>query len=153
MEKGLMKPQQLYASDDRESMRANPQKYSMDEEEGMKNFRDYTVFSEKAAENEEYMRFNTSFKTINDINKIKIKVEEGEMPDPVNRFGLDKFKGRISKYSESGNKYLFVILTGMTAFTIISNEFFNEKEIEAKEGALKKMTQLQKRKTIEADLV
>lgn len=34
------------------------------------------------------MRFNSSFKTINDINEIKIKVEEGEMPDPVKRFGL-----------------------------------------------------------------
>ena len=129
MEKGLMKPQHLYASDDRESMRANPQKYSMDDEEGMRNFRDYTVFSEKTAENEEFMRFNSSFRTISDINQIKIKVEEGEMPDPVERFGLDKFKGRISSYSETGNKYLFVILTGMTIFTIISNELFNEREI------------------------
>lgn len=43
----------------------------------MKNFRDYTVFSEKAAAHEEYMTFNSSFKTINDINEIKIKVEEG----------------------------------------------------------------------------
>lgn len=52
MEKGLMKPQNLYRSDDRESMRPNPEKYSMDENEDMKNFRDYTVFSEKAQENE-----------------------------------------------------------------------------------------------------
>ena len=40
-----MKPQNLYTSDDRESMRPNPEMYSMDEEEGMKNFRDYTVES------------------------------------------------------------------------------------------------------------
>ena len=54
----------------------------------MKNFRDYTVESEKAGENDEYMQFNSSFKTIKDINDIKIKVEEGDMPDPTQRFGL-----------------------------------------------------------------
>ena len=45
MEKGLMKPQNLYTSEDKESMRPNPEKYSMDDAEGMKNFRDYTVYS------------------------------------------------------------------------------------------------------------
>ena len=58
-------------------MRPNPEMYASDQEEHHKNFRDYTVFSEKAAENEEYMTFNSSFKTIKDINEIKIKVEEG----------------------------------------------------------------------------
>ena len=43
-----MKPQNLYPSDDRSSMRPNPEKYSMDQDEDVKNFRDYTVFSEKA---------------------------------------------------------------------------------------------------------
>lgn len=98
------------------------------------------------------MTFNSSFKTIKDINEIKIKVEEGEMPDPISRFNLDKHKGRISSYSESGNKYFFVIMTGLTIFTIMANQLFNEKETETKEGALKKLTQVQKRKTIEADL-
>lgn len=45
MEKGLMKPQNLYSSEDRESMRPNPEKYSTDSSEADKNFRDYTVFS------------------------------------------------------------------------------------------------------------
>jgi hypothetical protein len=36
---------------------------------------------------------------------------------------------------------------------LISNEFFNTREMEAKEGSLRKMTQIQKRKTVEADLV
>lgn len=52
MEKGLMKPQNFYTSDDRESMRPNPDQFSTDESEGMKNFRDYTVFSEKTAGND-----------------------------------------------------------------------------------------------------
>lgn len=71
------------------------------------------------------MAFNSSFKTINDINDIKIKVEEGEMPDPISRFRLDQFKGRISSYSEGGNKYFFVIMTGLTIFTILANQLFN----------------------------
>lgn len=99
------------------------------------------------------MTFNSSFKTINDINEIKIKVEEGVMPDPTERFGLDKHKARISAYSEGGNKYFFVIVTGLTIFTILTNQLFNEKETEAKEGALKRLTQIQKRKTIESDFV
>lgn len=45
------------------------------------------------------MAFNSSFKTINDINDIKIKVEEGVMPDPTERFNLDSYKARISSYS------------------------------------------------------
>lgn len=45
------------------------------------------------------MVFNSSFKTINDINSVKIKVEEGEMKDPTSRFNLDKYKARISSYS------------------------------------------------------
>ena len=43
-------------------------------------------------------------------------------------------------------------MTGMTVFTIMSNQIFNEKEIEVKEGALKRLTQVQKRKTVEVDL-
>jgi hypothetical protein len=99
------------------------------------------------------MAFNSSFKTIKDINEIKIKVEEGVMPDPTERFGLDKFKGRISSYSESGNKYFFVIITGLAIFTVMANQLFNEKETETKESALRKLTQIQKRKTIESELV
>ena len=34
----------------------------------------------------------------------------------------------------------------------MSNQIFNEKEIEVKEGALKRLTQVQKRKTVEVDL-
>lgn len=55
-------------------MRPNPEKYTTDDAENVKNFRDYTVFGEKANSSEEYMVFNTSFKTINDINSVKIKV-------------------------------------------------------------------------------
>ena len=71
------------------------------------------------------MRFNSSFKTISDINEIKIKVEEGEMTDHISRFGLDKFRGRISSYSESGNKHIFMIITGLVVFTILMNQIFN----------------------------
>ena len=78
------------------------------------------------------MQFNSSFKTINDINDIKIKVQEGDMPDPTQRFGLDQYKARISSYSESGNKYFFVIITGLVIFTLLTNEIFNEKEKAAK---------------------
>lgn len=74
MEKGLMKPQNLYPSEQRESMRPNPEKYAADEEEGARSTRDYTVFGEKAAGREEYASFGGSFKTINDINSVKIKV-------------------------------------------------------------------------------
>lgn len=88
MEKGLMKPQHLYKAEDRESIRPNPEKYSTDEAESFKNFRDYTVFSEKASTSDDFTAFNSSFKTINDINSVKIKVEEGEMKDPTTRFGL-----------------------------------------------------------------
>ena len=130
MEKGLMKPQNLYKAEDRESIRPNPEKYSADEAESFKNFRDYTVFGEKASSSDEYMAFNSSFKTINDINSIKIKVEEGEMKDPTTRFGLEKYRVKISAYSEGGNKYLFVILTGLTVFTIMMNQIFSEKEVE-----------------------
>ena len=94
------------------------------------------------------MAFRNSFKTINDINDIKIKVEEGEMKDASSRFNLGQYKGRISSYSESGNKYLFVILTGLVVFTIMMNDIFSEKEIEQKENSLKKLTQIHKRKTI-----
>jgi hypothetical protein len=47
---------------------------------------------------------------------------------------------------------MFVIITGLVVFTILTNQLFNEKEIETKEGALKRLTQVQKRKTIETDL-
>jgi hypothetical protein len=153
MEKGLMKPQNLYRSEDRASMRPNPEKYATEDAENMKNFRDYTVFAEKASSSEEYMTFNSSFKTIHDINSIKIKVEEGEMKDPTSRFGLDKLRVQISSYSEGGNKYFFVLMTGLTLFTVMMNQIFSEKEVEEKENALKKLTQIHKRKTIESDLV
>jgi hypothetical protein len=80
-------------------MRPNPEKYSTDDAENAKSFRDYTVFSEKANTSEEYNTFNTSFKTIHDISSIKIKVEEGEMKDPTSRFNLGKYRARISSYS------------------------------------------------------
>jgi hypothetical protein len=83
MERGLMKPQNLYPAEDRASMRPNPEKYAAEEEEGSRSNRDYTVFGEKASTSEEFMSFNTSFKTINDINSVRIKVEEGVMPDPT----------------------------------------------------------------------
>ena len=35
----------------------------------------------------------------------------------------------------------------------MTNQIYSEKEVEAKEGALKRMTQVQKRKTIEVELV
>lgn len=79
------------------------------------------MFSEKAAGNEEFMSFNSSFKTINDINDIKIKVEEGDMPDPTERFHLDKVRAKISAYSESGSKPFFIILTGLAFFTVMAN--------------------------------
>lgn len=96
------------------------------------------------------MTFNSSFKTISDINEIKIKVEQGEMKDAASRFGLDKYKARISSYSQTSLKYLFVIITGLTIFTVITTMTFNQREIQAKEGALKKLTQIHKRKTIES---
>ena len=49
------------------------------------------------------------------------------MVDPISRFGLDQHKARISSYSEGGNKYFFVIMTGLTIFTILTNQIFNEK--------------------------
>ena len=67
------------------------------------------------------MNFNSSFKTINDINNIKIKVEEGTMPDPTERFGLSKYTARISSYSEGGLKYFFVIMTGLMIFLVLAN--------------------------------
>ena len=99
------------------------------------------------------MQFNSSFKTISDINEIKIKVEQGEMPDTMKRFNLSEYTGRISSYSESGNKSLFVIVTGLFFLTIFMNQAFSEKQMEVKEGALKRLTQIQKRKTIETDLI
>ena len=77
MEKGLMKPQHLYRSEDKESIRPNPQKYQTEDVQNEKNFRDYTVFGEKAEENEEYRSFKGSFQAIKDINEIKIRVEKG----------------------------------------------------------------------------
>lgn len=59
------------------------------------------------------------------------------MPDPISRFNLDKHKGRISSYSESGNKYFFVIMTGLTIFTIMTNQLFNEKETETNKAPSK----------------
>lgn len=153
MEKGLMKPQHLYRSEDRASMRPNPEQYRTEDDENAKNFRDYTVFSEKASGQEEYETFNSSFRTIKDINEIKIKVEEGQMKDPTTRFGLDQFRGRISSYSEGGLKYIFVLLTGITFFTLITNQIFSQRETEVKEGALARLTQVHKRKTIQSDLI
>jgi hypothetical protein len=51
------------------------------------------------------------------------------MKDPTKRFNLDQYKGRNSSYSESGNKYFFVIMTGLTIFTIMANQVFSEKEV------------------------
>ena len=148
-----MKPQNLYKSEDRQSMRPNPEKYTAEDAENAKNFRDYTVFAEKASSSEQYMTFNSSFKTIHDINSIKIKVQQGEMKDPTSRFHLDKFKARISSYSESGNKYFFVIIIGLTIFTIMLNQTFSERQVTQKETALKKLTEIHKRKTIQSDLI
>ena len=70
------------------------------------------------------------------------------MKDPTTRFGLQKFRVKISSYSESGNKYLFIILTGLIIFTVVVNQVYSEKEVEQKESALKKLTAIHKRKTI-----
>jgi hypothetical protein len=45
------------------------------------------------------MTFNSSFKTINEFNNFKIKVEDGDMPDPTERFGLSKYTAKISSYN------------------------------------------------------
>ena len=50
-------------------------------------------------------------------------------------------------------KYFYVIMTGLVLFTVLVNQSFSEEEVEAKEGALKKLTEVQRRKTIVADLV
>jgi hypothetical protein len=57
------------------------------------------VEREKTEGKEEYNKFNTSFKTIHDINDIKIKVEEGVVKDPMKRFNLEKYRVKISSYS------------------------------------------------------
>jgi hypothetical protein len=44
-------------------------------------------------------------------------------------------------------------MTGLAIFTVLANESFSEREVEAKEGVLKKLTQIQKRKTIASDLL
>lgn len=42
-----------------------------------------------------YSQFNSSFQTIHDINDVKIKVEEGDMKDASERFGLNAMKAKI----------------------------------------------------------
>lgn len=54
---------------------------------------------EKTEGRDEYNTFNTSFRTIHDINDIKIKVEEGEMKDAMKRFNLEQYRVKISSYS------------------------------------------------------
>lgn len=47
------------------------------------------MYQEKAeAAGEEYEQFKGTFKTVNDINDIKIRVEKGEMKDSARRFDL-----------------------------------------------------------------
>ena len=99
------------------------------------------------------MTFNSSFKTINEFKNIKINVEDGDMPDPTERFGLSKYTAKISSYNQAGLKYFFVIMTGLMILLVLMNQSYSQKEIETKEGALKKLTQIQKRKTIASDLV
>lgn len=47
------------------------------------------MYQEKAeAGGEEYENFKGTFKTLNDINDIKIRVEKGEVKDSSKRLGL-----------------------------------------------------------------
>jgi hypothetical protein len=53
-------------------------RFEVDDEETRKNQADYKMFNEKAeADGEKYEYFKGTFKTLNDINDIKIKVEKG----------------------------------------------------------------------------
>ena len=70
-----MKPQNFVSSQTHSSVRPNPDQFTSEEQENYRTNRDYKIFNEKANSDERYAQFNSSFKTIHDINDVKIKVE------------------------------------------------------------------------------
>lgn len=76
------------------------------------------MHQEKAeASGEEYDQFKGTFKTLNDINDIKIRVEKGTLRDATSRFKLDDLRASIQRFSSNSGMYiLFVMGAGASFF-------------------------------------
>ena len=116
LHKGITKPKGFVYDDDPSSMRPNPSRFDTDDEENMHKHSDYRMYQERAESSEDYEHFRGTFKTLNDITDIKIRVEKGEMKDSTSRFKLDELRASISKISGSGASYFIFIAIGVVSY-------------------------------------
>ena len=70
------------------------------------------------------------------------------MKDAADRFGLEKYRVKIKKISESGNSYLVVLGFGVFFLFTTANAFFSSADRSEKEAALNQLRKVHKRKTI-----
>lgn len=77
LHKGITKPKGFIYDNDVSSMRPDPSRFDTDDDENRHNNADYRMYQEKAEASGDYEQFRGTFKTLNDINDIKIRVEEG----------------------------------------------------------------------------
>ena len=122
LHKGISKPKGFVYDNDVSSVRPDPSRFDTEDEENMHKNTDYKMYSEKAEASEEYEQFRGTFKTLNDINDIKVRVEEGEMKDSSSRFELENFRVKIQKIKGSGFTYFFMITIGAVSFYVSTSK-------------------------------
>lgn len=87
------------------------------------------MYQEKAeAAGEEYEQFKGTFKTVNDINDIKIRVEKGEMKDSARRFDLQSARAKIKAFSGNGMSVYFIVAIAGGFFYTFMLRMQNSKE-------------------------
>lgn len=78
LQKGITKPSGFVYDRDAKSMRPDPTRFETDDEQNRKSQADFKMYQQRAdAAGHDYDHFKATFKTVNDINDIKIRVEKG----------------------------------------------------------------------------
>ena len=110
------------------------------------------MYSERAEASEEYEQFRGTFKTLNDINDLKIRVEEGEMKDSTSRFGLQNFRAKIQKIKGSGFTYFFMITIGAISFYVSTSKAMDHnQEVQIEKGLEQQQRKFTSRKLLDRE--
>ncbi|KRX03290.1 DnaJ domain [Pseudocohnilembus persalinus] len=93
------------------SVRPNSEDYSDDyrDEKQEMNQDNFQEFAFRAPDSEAYRDMKESLHTMHDINDIKIRVDDVEVPDASKRFGLDEKTVKLKNFSDGGYLFLGVI--------------------------------------------
>ena len=72
---------------------------------------DYKEYMYRAGESEDFKDIKASLNTMHDINDIKLRSDDVELPDPSKRFGLDEKRVKLKNFSDGS--YLFLAFIAM----------------------------------------